>query len=182
MFLGPTPNPKSPHLPGAGFSGLLPSAARNENTARPGVRAPVLPSSRPPVSVRVHLPRQPPAGEQRAPGGAAGEGRSRPTTTVDAFQTCRLLLEVPPPPPSPLPARRPRRVPVRLNRLQAGGACAAKRERPTPSGTLFRGVDVQSDLESAGRGGVAVRRKGRALRGWGAAAFPRTFESVWGPR
>lgn len=182
MFLGPTPNPKSPHLPGAGFSGLLPSAARNENTARPGVRRP---GSSPPVlpcpfafTYRTSRPRE--SSEPREVLQAKAEvGRQQPSTL---FKLAASSWKSRPPPPSPLPARRPRRVPVRLNRLQAGGACAACRARPTPSGTLFRGVGVQSDLKAAGRGGVAVRRKGRTLRGWGAAAFPRTFESVWGPR
>lgn len=167
-----------------------PSAARNQDTARPGCAlrprlrrdgALRLPSSRVcsrSLTAPVGRPRE--GEELRRCCRPNQKSRHQPPTVV-SFQTCRRLLEVPPPPPSPLPPRPPRRVPVRLNRLEAGGACAS-REGAGLGPEPFFAASASSRTWIPQEVG-APRFAGRAGKSKAvvAAWFFRTTKPVWAP-
>ena len=145
-----------PHHPKAGFCSLLPIDACNENTVRPV--APERESTHClPDSVHACLFALTYRSSRPQDGGESVEqlhakskvSKHRP---LSIFKPAASSWKSLPGPPRPLPALRSRRVPVGLNMLRAVGAGVARENAGLYAELFFHGVDVRSELDSAGSG------------------------------
>ena len=135
-----------PYLPGAGFSSLLPSSTRNENTARLRLAAPEREGALNLASSVRECLRSPtaPAAHRKAASPRSSYRRTQKSANTDRC----LFSNLPPSIGSPAPFR-----PAHFLRSAAPGAgwaqktrdgwCwSCERGRRTPIGTIFRGVGV----------------------------------------